>query len=67
MSYKNLSGGDRVKFKINNGLGIVNGRTTVEKKVVSGRVVPMLTFEDHVVATHRGRPYVVDARNIVSN
>lgn len=67
MSYKNLSGGDRVKFKISNGLGLVNGRTVVQKKVVSGRVVPMLTFEDHVVAVYRGHPYVVDARNIVSN
>ena len=67
MSYKNLSGGDRVKFKIYNGLGLVNGRTTVQMKTVTGRVVPMLTFEDHVVATYHGRPYVVDGHNIVSN
>lgn len=68
MSFENLRGGDRIRFRMPGGLGIKAGRTFREYSERTAKVQPMLVFETHVVVNLGGRhgtPFVVDAENYI--
>jgi hypothetical protein len=68
MSFKNLQGGQKVKFWMPNGLKLVNGKAIPEYKATIAKVQPMLTFADHVVVNlggKYGKPFVVNASNFI--
>jgi hypothetical protein len=68
VSFHNLKGGDRIRFRMPNGLRLVNGRAVPEFKTRAAKVQPLLVFADHVVVNlggAYGRPHVVTEENFV--
>lgn len=64
MSYRNLKGGDRVRFLQPAGIGL-KGQEWKER---TATVQPLLVFEDHVVVNLGGKygtPAVVDDSNYI--
>jgi hypothetical protein len=66
-TFKNLSPGDRVKFRSYGGLKIAHsGKVVPEFKTATGTVQRFLCFEEHVIVAIGNRPYVVDHGNFIS-
>lgn len=66
-TFKNLSAGDRVKFRSYGGLTVsTSGKVVPESKTTTGIVQRYLCFADHVVVKVGNRPYVVDGGNFIA-
>ena len=60
-TYKGLQGGQKVKFKVYDGMGIDGPKYAVK----IAKVNPMLIFDDHVCVNHGWAGTVVDDRNFM--
>jgi hypothetical protein len=65
-TFNNLKPGKRIKYKIPNGISIVDGKEVIDWKIKVGKIV--MAFEEHVVVNNGGifgNPVVVNEKNYV--